>query len=575
MKKYNIVALSRRLCAIALITVIWFSVAACADDNEDTKSIETPLYSKWPFYVGAAIPGGDSGRGNPFDSSNGQYPLLGHFNVLEAENEMKPENIMPVEWKNSQPNAVYNPSQPYRWTEPDKLVSYAKANNTKIRGHVLFWHEQTPSVFFTTGNAASPLVSREVFYQRMEHHVKTVFEKLKGDVLWWDVVNECVGEDGNARDYGNANIAGSDGSSGFNAVMTAAGLTGDDRYEWVVKAFKLARQYADANGGQDVKLFLTEFSIEEPLKTEKRAGFLRLLDYLIANDAPIDGVGIQGHVQVQFGNDYVQCLSSTIDAITAKKNPVSGKNLVVQVCEMDVSLFANSDQSLTLPADVVTSLLQTQAQLYRVLFDLFVVKHSEGKLEMVVFWGIADGESWLNDFPVEGRTNYPTLFDRQYKPKPAFNELIKGPGNSYVPDPPFTGTVTNPPFEGWGGFVNTEPGRNTFQMAKNAQWNCRITYPFPQEASAYSKFTVTFTITKTADTGNKAKLKFSDRPKDEWGDDNDVTTFGDYEDHDNGSFTYTHVISSQKQLTIELNTYDNANPTADFTIVINSIEFHD
>jgi endo-1,4-beta-xylanase len=43
---------------------------------------------------------------------------------------------------------------------------------------------------------------------------------------------------------------------------------------------------------------------------------------------------------------------------------------------------------------------------------------------MIGFWGTHDGRSWLNDYPVKGRTNYPLLFDRQYMPKPAFYAAV-------------------------------------------------------------------------------------------------------------------------------------------------------
>jgi endo-1,4-beta-xylanase len=376
------------------------------------------LYSNWPFYVGAAAPG------TAFTTTNGQYPLLKHFNVLVAENDMKPESIMPIQWQNWQASPAYNASQAYRWDNADKLVNYAKANNTKIRGHVLFWHEQIPNVFFTTGNAAASLITKEALYQRMEQHVKTVFQKYKGDILWWDVANECVGDDGNPRTTGNANIAGSNGTSGFTAVMTKAGVSGDARYDWIVEAFKYARQYADANGGQNVKLFLTEYGIEE--NTTKLNGLLRLVDYLITNNAPIDGVGIQGHARIGSGNgnSYVNGLSNAIDKIATKKNPVNQKNLVVQVCELDISLFLWGDSSLTLSTSELNSRLTAQAAMYRNLFDMFAVKHSAGKLDMVLVWGLADGESWLNGFPTAGRVDHPLLFDRQYQPKAAFNALL-------------------------------------------------------------------------------------------------------------------------------------------------------
>jgi endo-1,4-beta-xylanase len=44
---------------------------------------------------------------------------------------------------------------------------------------------------------------------------------------------------------------------------------------------------------------------------------------------------------------------------------------------------------------------------------------------MIGFWGTHDGRSWLNDFPVKGRTNHPLLFDREYKAKPAFDAVIE------------------------------------------------------------------------------------------------------------------------------------------------------
>jgi len=386
-----------------------------------TNTPATPLYSKWPFYVGAAAPTG------AFSPTDGQYALLGHFNVLVAENDMKPESVMPSQWQNSASSPAYNATQAYRWTQADKLVNYAEANNTKIRGHVLFWHEQTPGVFFKTGNLTSAYVSKEVFYTRMEQHVKTVFQKYGGKVLWWDLANETVGDDGNPRVTGGANIAGSDGKSGFTAVMEASGLTGDNRYEWIVNAFKYARKYADENGGQSVKLFLTDYDIEKDYASTKRTGFLRLVDYLITNGAPIDGVGIQGHTRVQESANYVSGLSSLIDQIATRKNPVNGKNLVVQVTELDISLYAYDDTNLTLSTSELNSRLQTQTKMYRDLFDMFNDKYKAGKFEMVLVWGIDDGHSWMNGFPKEGRTDYPLLFDRQYKPKAAFDALITGP----------------------------------------------------------------------------------------------------------------------------------------------------
>ena len=66
-----------------------------------------------------------------------------------------------------------------------------------------------------------------------------------------------------------------------------------------------------------------------------------------------------------------------------------------------------------LPVDVQW----TQADLYGAFFTMFM---RYPQITRVTLWGVGDGDSWLNNFPVRGRTNHPLLFDRQLQPKPAF-----------------------------------------------------------------------------------------------------------------------------------------------------------
>src|SRR5262249_47993356 len=66
---------------------------------------------------------------------------------------------------------------------------------------------------------------------------------------------------------------------------------------------------------------------------------------------------------------------------------------------------------------------QQLADRYAALFRVFL-KH-RGVLTRVTFWGVTDGDSWKNDWPVRGRKNYPLLFDRDGKPKPAFDAVIR------------------------------------------------------------------------------------------------------------------------------------------------------
>ncbi len=72
-----------------------------------------------------------------------------------------------------------------------------------------------------------------------------------------------------------------------------------------------------------------------------------------------------------------------------------------------------------LPADVEQKLNDRYAE----IFGIFL-KHAD-KIDRVTLWGVDDGQSWRNGWPVRGRTDYPLLFDRALKPKSAFNAVVR------------------------------------------------------------------------------------------------------------------------------------------------------
>ena len=377
------------------------------------------LYKFWSFPLGVAVPGANTSNAsnnNALDTANPQYQFLKHFNVVVAENEMKPGYMLPSSEK-----------RPYeRKTEADKLVSYAKATGKRIRGHVLIWHDQTPGWFFPNPSYGDGAKRKEKLYENMERHIKAVFQHFGGTIDSWDVCNEVVDQDD--RTNGGAN-----NKSSYTKIMDAAGATGMERYEYVVKAFEWARKYADANGGKNVKLFLTDVGIERPFPSDVAAGkkskidmFEGLVDYLIEKNAPIDGVGFQGHFRLY--DHPVSQISEGIDRF-AKKIITPGKKIIIQVCELDFSVFSNAKNegnAKTIASDKLEERLTDLAANYRAFFDMFEQKYKEKKLDMVLIWGIDDGHSWLNDHPVPGRTDYPLLFDRTYQPKKAFLKLTEG-----------------------------------------------------------------------------------------------------------------------------------------------------
>ena len=71
-----------------------------------------------------------------------------------------------------------------------------------------------------------------------------------------------------------------------------------------------------------------------------------------------------------------------------------------------------------LPAAKAKEVEQRWMQLFKIYY-----KH-RSQISRINLWGVSDAGSWLNGWPIKGRTNYPLLFDRQYKEKPIVNEII-------------------------------------------------------------------------------------------------------------------------------------------------------
>ncbi|CAH1059375.1 Endo-1,4-beta-xylanase [Paenibacillus pseudetheri] len=89
--------------------------------------------------------------------------------------------------------------------------------------------------------------------------------------------------------------------------------------------------------------------------------------------------------------------------------------------ELDVSMFRFDDRRMDLKV-APTDLLELQADRYEAMFTL--LREYRDVISSVTFWGAADDYTWLDDFPVRGRKNWPFLFDEGHKPKPAFHRII-------------------------------------------------------------------------------------------------------------------------------------------------------
>jgi endo-1,4-beta-xylanase len=312
--------------------------------------------------------------------------------IVKAQfNTVTPENIL--KWENVHPR----PGE-YAFDAPDRYVAFGERNGMFVVGHTLVWHQQTPRwVFF---DATGTRVSRDTLLARLRDHIHTVVGRYKGRIKGWDVVNEAVDEDGTLRKSLWLEIIGPD---------------------YLAKAFQFAHE-ADPQA----ELYYNDYSVEN---APKRNGVVALIRSLQAEGAHVTGVGLQGHNNLTWPTVSQQ--DSTISAFAALGVKVMITELDIDVLPRatraqtaDVSLSAAPSAGLNPDAGgLPDSVQQALAKRYADLFGVYM-KHKDA-ITRVTFWGVTDGDSWLNGWPVRGRTSYPLLFDRAGHPKPAFGAVIR------------------------------------------------------------------------------------------------------------------------------------------------------
>jgi endo-1,4-beta-xylanase len=244
----------------------------------------------------------------------------------------------------------------------------------------------------------------------MRAHIAAVAGRYRGRVHAWDVVNEVIGEDGGYR----------------QTRWTDAVGDGD---ELVRQAFAAA-----SHAAPDAELYYNDFNAERPAK---RDGIVRMVRMLQDAGLRIDGVGIQAHWGLNYPSD--EWIAQAIDAYAAL-----GIKVMITELDVDVLPLTREGQIIGtglmhpqfqleeferfldpwpggLPAEVEQQLADRYSHLFRLLYD------RRAAIDRVTLWGVHDGMSWKNGYPVPGRTNYPLLFDRAYRPKPAFDAVLRVP----------------------------------------------------------------------------------------------------------------------------------------------------
>lgn len=322
--------------------------------------------------------------------------ILQQFNAVSPENDMKAEVIHP---------------RPDTWNfEPaDRFVKFANDNNLWSLGHTLVWHNQTPDFFFNHPDGTPK--TKDEMVETMRSYIEKVAGHFAGKIDAWDVVNEIIDNDGSYR----------------KTVWTNA-FEGDGD-ELVRLAFKFASQY-DPNA----ELYYNDFNVWRPTK---RDGIARMVRMLQEHGIRIDGVGIQAHWGLNFPkNEYIIAAIDTFAALGVKvmiteldvdvlpltrEGQVIGRILQDPLFQLEEFETYLDPYKTGLPDDVQERLTDRYRELMQIFYD------RRDKIDRVTFWGLHDGMSWKNGYPIPNRTNYPLLFNRDRTPKPAFHAILEIP----------------------------------------------------------------------------------------------------------------------------------------------------
>ncbi|MGO4528724.1 endo-1,4-beta-xylanase [Paenibacillus sp. 2TAF8] len=301
--------------------------------------------------------------------SEGEF-IAKHYNSVTAENQMKFEEVHPREHE-------------YTFEAADEIVDFAVGRAIGVRGHTLVWHNQTPAWMFedTSGGPAS----RVLMLSRLKQHIDTVVGRYKGQIYAWDVVNEAI----------------EDKTDVIMRDTKWLRLLGED---YLAQAFHMAHE-ADP----DALLFYNDYNETNPVKREK---IYNLVRSLLDQGVPVHGIGMQGHWNIH---------GPSIEEIREAIERYASLGVQLHVTELDVSVFQHDDKRTDL-TEPTSEMMEFQEKRYEEIFQLF--REYQSNITSVTFWGAADNYTWLDNFPVRGRKNWPFVFDTQLKPKDSFWRIL-------------------------------------------------------------------------------------------------------------------------------------------------------
>lgn len=307
------------------------------------------LASARGLLLGGAISGELFNTDNPDEAAT----VNREYNAVVAENAMKMR-------------AIANSPDPgnYLFATADAMVASAQKNGQTVRGHTLVWHDSAPAWVYEIKEKAAMRAA-------MTQYITTVVKHFGDRINVWDVVNEAI-SDGPGNPLRN------------NNPFTVAGP------DFIALAFRMAHAANPA-----ARLYYNDYSVEG--LNGKSDAMYALVKGLLADGVPIDGVGFQGHVDINF--------SVKDSGMQANLQRFRDLGLDVQLTEVDVQMVGNGSEK---------EKLARQAQVYGELLSTCLAV----KCSAFMMWGVSDRTSWR----AGGK---PLIFDDGYAKKPAYGALLR------------------------------------------------------------------------------------------------------------------------------------------------------
>jgi len=288
-----------------------------------------------------------------------------HFNSITCENEMKPICVAPEEGK-------------FTFERADEIYDFAVKNDLGMRGHTFVWHNQTPDWIFNVKD-------REELLERLRNHIAVVGGRYRDKVYCWDAVNEAIEDK-------------------TELVLRQSRWLEKLGEHYMDDVFRIAKEVLP-----EKELFYNDYNETNPVKRKK---IYDTVKGMLDRGVPVDGIGMQMHINIY---------GPSIDELKSALELYASLNLRIHVTEMDVSMFEFNDH--TRLDNPPAELIEKQAQVYADYFKVF--REYKDYIDCVTLWGVADDMTWLDNFPVPRRKNWPLLFDVNHNPKEAFYRILE------------------------------------------------------------------------------------------------------------------------------------------------------